>query len=149
MTRFLQTVLLLALMAGLLVAAGCGDKNQNSPPTTANEETPPPKIRQIMRKMNQGKQALLPSVGRELAADEPPWDEITGQVKEVVQLSDELGKYDPPKGDKDSWLQETKVFTDKAAELERAVQARDRDKAKAAHKKLEESCNSCHKAHRP
>jgi cytochrome c556 len=140
-------VLLAALVAGVLVAAGCGDKGKNNSPTSATDETPS-KIRQIMNKINEGNQAILPRVGSELAEENPPWDAIGVQVKELVQLSDELGKYDPPTGDKESWQQQTKAFTDNTAELERAARARDRDKARAAHKKLEESCASCHKAHR-
>jgi hypothetical protein len=151
MTRFLPTVGLLALVSILLTVTGCGDRSKDNPPPAANNAEGASKTKQIMIKMNGGKTPLLPKVGKELDSGDPPWNTLDGEVKELVQLSNDLGQSDPPKGSKESWQQQTKTLTDNAAELERAVQARDRDRAKAAQKKMAapDSCQPCHREHRP
>jgi hypothetical protein len=148
MTRFLHTFLALVLLAALLAAGCSSDKGKDTRPTTPNEE-PPSKIRQVMKKMNDPKQGLLPAVGAELAADEPPWDKLGGQARDLVRMSDDLGQNDPPKGSKESWQQQTKALADLAAELDRAVQSRDRDKAKTAQENMTRSCKACHREHKP
>jgi hypothetical protein len=77
-----------------------------------------------------------------------PWDTIQPQTKEYVELATSMSKYDPPKGEKDSWLKHTESFTKSATDLEQAAQAKNADSAKAAHQVLTNSCKACHQGHR-
>jgi mono/diheme cytochrome c family protein len=101
-----------------------------------------------MNKLTKGPQSLTMVIGGELKSDQPPWDTIGPQAKEFAQLAGTMGKYDPPKGDKESWERLTTAYADSAAALERAAQAKDREAALAAHKALAGSCQACHMQHR-
>jgi hypothetical protein len=141
----------LALLAAIGVAAGCGTKDQpgNPPPGGPKDGGGgSPDIRRIMDRLGKGPQALTAAIGEELKSDEPPWDDLQGQAKEYARLTAELGRYDPPRGDKESWQQRTGDYAEAAAALDRAAQARDRDAAKEAHGRLNRSCAACHREHR-
>lgn len=105
-------------------------------------------IGEIMAKLTKGPQSLTSVIGVELNEETPPWDKIQPQAKEYVQLAGSMSKYDPPKGDKESWLKMTTAFTQSATNLEHAAEAKDSQAAKAAHTALKNSCQSCHQAHR-
>ena len=107
-----------------------------------------PGIRQIMGKLAKGPNSLTPLIGNELQQDPPPWDTIQGQAKEYAQSAAELGKYDPPKGAKESWAKLTAAFAESGAELERAAMAKDKEAARLSHDQLKNSCNACHQEHR-
>jgi hypothetical protein len=107
-----------------------------------------PGIRQIMVKLAKGPNSLTPVIGNELQQDPPPWDTIQGQAKEYAQSAAELGKYDPPKGAKESWAKLTAAFAESGAELERAAMAKDKEAARLSHDQLKNSCNACHQEHR-
>jgi hypothetical protein len=107
-----------------------------------------PGIRQIMVKLAKGPNALTSVIGNELQQDPPPWDTIQGQAKEYAQSAAELGKYDPPKGAKESWAKLTAAFAESGAELERAAMAKDKEAARLSHDQLKNSCNACHQEHR-
>jgi cytochrome c556 len=148
MTRVLRAVLTpLTLVAVLFVSVGCG-KQDNSGPTAGPGPGGPSKIKQIMMKVAKGPQALTPLIGKELEADPPDWAALQPQAKEYAELASDLGKIDAPRGSKESWQTHTESYAAAAADLERAAEAKDRDKAKAAHSRLGESCKSCHDDHR-
>jgi hypothetical protein len=107
-----------------------------------------PEIKQIMVRLTKGPNSLTPVIGNELKSATPPWDSIQGQTKEYAQLAADMGKYDPPKGDKDSWAKLSAAYAGLATDLDRAAQARDKDAALAAHGQITNSCNSCHRQHR-
>lgn len=102
----------------------------------------------IMVKLTKGPQSIHSVIGKELNESPTPWDSIQTQTKEYVQLASSMGQYPPPKGDKDSWQKQTTSFVKSATDLEHAAQAKDTNGARAAHKTLTTSCNSCHQAHR-
>ena len=93
-------------------------------------------------------QSLTKTIGNELKTEPTPWDAIQPQAKEYAQLASSLSKYDPPKGDKDSWTKLTGAFSKSATALEQAADAKDKTAALAAHQMLETSCKACHDAHR-
>lgn len=105
-------------------------------------------IADIMAKLTKGPQSLNNVIGRELNESTPPWDAIQPQTKEFVQLASSMSKYDPPKGEKDSWQKKTAEFAKSATDLDQAAKAKNIDAARAAHHALGESCKSCHQAHR-
>jgi len=109
---------------------------------------PPSQSKQIMAKIGKPPQGLTMVIGKELQGEQPAWDTLQPQAKEYAELAVALGKCDPPKGSKESWAKYTGDFAEMATALETAAQEKDREKAKAAHAKLEKSCKECHTAHR-
>jgi hypothetical protein len=101
-----------------------------------------------MNKLTKGPGSLTPAIGNELKANPIPWETIQGQTKEFVALAAALEKNDPPRGSKDSWAKFTADYSEAAAELDRAAQAKESDAARAAHETLGNSCTSCHREHR-
>jgi hypothetical protein len=161
MTRLWRSRTLLPVwLIVLLAAGGCSEgdnENQvNEPPPGAGGGPPggggpgggAPGIRQIMAKLGRGPNALTPVIGNALQQDPPPWDTIQGQAKEYAQSAAELGKFDPPKGAKESWVKLTAAFADSGAELEKAAIAKDKEAARLSHDQLKNSCNACHQEHR-
>jgi cytochrome c556 len=107
----------------------------------------PHAIKEIMNKLNKPG-AIGPNLGKDLKEDDLDWDEIQRETKEYAQYAEELGKNDPPKGDKGSWSSLTKAYADNAKQMDFSAQQKDRKGTLAAHQKLMDSCMSCHKAHR-
>ena len=107
-----------------------------------------PKLKAIMEKVGKGPQALQGSLSGALKQAEPAWDTIQPKTKEYAELTAELGKHDPPKGDKESWGKLSLAFADSAAELDKAAQAKDKAKAVGAIDGLQNSCMGCHRQHR-
>jgi cytochrome c556 len=120
----------LVLLAGLAVAAD-------------------PTIKEIMTKAHKEGSGLLADVGKALREDEPDWDDIQKETKELVELGTALGKNDPPKGEKDSWERQTKGYLDKVKTLQAAAERKDKPASQAAFTKVRTSCGACHMAHRP
>ena len=105
-------------------------------------------IGEIMGKLTRGPQSLNSLIGEELKADDPEWDKLASQSKDYVAMTRQMAKYDPPRGDKESWEKHTSAFAEAAAALEKAAGAKDKEAALSAHKTLANSCNACHQAHR-
>jgi hypothetical protein len=152
MTRSLRAVITpLTLAAVGLLFVGCGKQDSGglaAGPGPGGPGGPQSKIKQIMFKIGKGKQALTPLIGQELEADPPDWATLQPQAKEYAELASDLGKTEAPRGTKESWQSHTGDYAAAATDLEHAAEAKDRDKAKAAHSRLAESCMSCHKDHR-
>jgi hypothetical protein len=85
----------------------------------------------------------------ELKEDPTPWDKIQPQAKEYAELTASLKEYDPPKGDKDSWVKLTSAFAHSAEDLNKAAQAKNKTDADKASAILNQSCMACHREHRP
>jgi hypothetical protein len=150
-------------LAALMMVGGCGEgdgkfQEAESPPGGAGGMPGgggpggggpgSPGIKQIMNKLTKGPNSLTPVIGNELGQNPPPWETIQGHTKEYSQSASELGKYDPPKGAKESWIKFTAAFAESAAELDKAAIAKDKETAKVAHDQLKNSCNACHQEHR-
>lgn len=120
----------LALLAGLAVAAD-------------------PTIKEIMTRAHKGSKSLLTNMAGELKEDEPDWNDVQKDSKELVELGTSLGKNKPPKGDQANWDRLTRDYLSTAKALEAAAQSKDKPAAQASIKKLRDSCMACHRAHRP
>jgi cytochrome c556 len=91
---------------------------------------------------------LQKSLTNSLKQDAPAWDTIQPQAAEYSKLASELGTHEPTRGDKDSWSKLTLSFAETAGELDKAAQAKEKDKAVSAIDELGSSCMSCHRQHR-
>jgi cytochrome c556 len=110
-----------------------------------------PTIKEIMEKAHKGtkqSQALLTQVRNELKKDDPNWEKVQKQAKELVSLGTSLGKNEPPRGDKESWEKLTAAYVANAKKLEAGAEEKDQAAARAAVAKLGGSCRSCHMAHK-
>lgn len=149
---------LLSFFAAVLSLVGCGDENTNEPlaglPKGASGAAPGgtpasnPRLKAIMEKVGKGPQALQGSLSGALKQGEPSWDSIQPKTKEYATLAADLGKHDPPKGDKASWAKLSQTFADSAAVLDKAALAREKEQAVAALDSLGSSCMACHRQHR-
>jgi cytochrome c556 len=149
-----------ALLFVLLAFSGCGDDNPNEIATnpTPNEPgtggPPPggppsnPKVKAIMSVIGKRPKDLQKSLTNSLKQDAPAWDTIEPQAAEYSKLAAELGTLEPTRGDKDSWSKLTLAFAETASELDKAAQAKEKDKAVSAIDELGNSCMSCHRQHR-
>jgi len=145
-------------LAALSLSGGCGENSADGPggpsvppgPTGPPMASPPgsPGIKQIMAKLAKGPNSLTPVLGNALKAEPPAWETIQPQTKEFAQLAAELGRYDPPKGSKESWSKLTMAYAESASALDGAARAKDKKAALAAHAQLARSCMSCHQEHR-
>jgi hypothetical protein len=133
---------LLALCGGLTLSLWIS--------TALAQNGKPPTVKEVMKKINYRDTALTPTVGKELRADPPNWDEVQRDARLLMTYVEALAKNDPPQGDKASWEQMTRAYIQGARELDAAAQKKDRSAAQAAHAKIANPahCNSCHKVHR-
>jgi cytochrome c556 len=111
-----------------------------------NETTP--SVKQIMAKLHKGANAPLGKLKGELKAQQPDWDDIQKQAKQIVLTSAALVKNEPPKGDPASWKKLCDAYYQDAKALEDAAGAKDLAAAKTAHGRLSASCKGCHSAHK-
>jgi hypothetical protein len=150
MTRGLRRRVVLASSLAVLFLCGACNKAKDQAESGPAGVGPGPStpIKEIMTKLTKGPGSLTPVISQELNTDPPPWDTIQTQTKEFAQLAASMGKYDPPKGSKDSWATLTSAYSEAAASLDKAAQAKDKNAALEAHKTLANSCMSCHQAHR-
>jgi hypothetical protein len=151
---------LLSCLALIVSLYGCTDENANEPqPGLAKGGAGPrpgggpavasnPQLKAVMEKVGKGPQSLQSSLGAALKQGEPAWDTIQPKTKEYAALTADLPKYDPPRGDKESWKKLSQAFAESAAELDKASQAREKDTTVAALDALGSSCMACHRQHR-
>ena len=102
-----------------------------------------------MTKAHKGGDSLIEKLGKELKDDEPKWDDIQKQTKDLVDLGTALGKNKPPKGEQESWDKLTKKYLDEAKVLDEAAKKKDKSAAADAQKTLKTYCADCHKEHKP
>lgn len=137
MLRFSRFALGLALLAVLAVTL----------PSSA-EDDKDPSIKEIMNKAHKGGDAILTKLGKDLAAKEPDWEDVTKLSKELASLGAALGKNKPPRGEQESWDKLTKEYQDTIKSLLAAADKKEQKDAIAAQKKLMGSCMGCHKLHK-
>ena len=112
-------------------------------------ETTKPTIKQLMKKLNSGPESLLPRIAKAIKSQEPDWQNIQQNSKQLAELAAGLSELTPPLGDKESWDRLARAYVDNAKTLDIAAKKKDRPGARAAHAKLGGSCKACHDAHRP
>ena len=108
----------------------------------------PASIKDIMIKAHKPGKSLLANIMGELREDEPDWNDVQKDSKDLVQLGGALGKFTPPKGDQASWNRLTTAYVANAQALEAAAESKNKSAAQTALKQLQGSCRACHQAHR-
>jgi predicted TIM-barrel fold metal-dependent hydrolase len=111
----------------------------------------PPPFLKVMEDNFSGKKNVHKAVKRQIDADATDWGELARLMKQYATAAGYVGahaKTKPEKGDDKSWAKLTAQFAGQAKELEAAVTAKDKEKAKATLEKLNETCEACHEAHR-
>jgi hypothetical protein len=129
--------LALALLMGFAALGTSADKEKD------------PTIKEIMTKAHKGGDSLIEKLGKELKADEPKWDDIQKQSKELVDLGTALGKNKPPQGGQESWDKLTKKYLDEAKVLDEAAKKKNKTATADAQMTLKTYCADCHKVHKP
>jgi hypothetical protein len=105
-------------------------------------------IDEIMKKAyNKGK-GLLGQLNKDLTAKETPWEGMKKKSEDLVKYISANEANKPPKGEASSWAKLTKKATEEAKKVSAAVEKKDLEAAKAAHKYLMNSCKECHDAHK-
>jgi cytochrome c556 len=107
-----------------------------------------PTIKDIMARAHKGSKSLLGTINTELKQDEPDWNDVQKDSKELLDLGKSLGKNEPPRGDKESWDRLTKAYEASAEALQSAAESKNQQAAKTALGKIQGSCKACHMAHR-
>ena len=106
-------------------------------------------IRQAMMRMfGRNPQALRSSLEANLKADAPAWDAIQTGTAELVKLSGDVAKANPPKGSKESWNKLTGGLITTAKDLDKAARAKDLAGVRTADESIGEMCNACHEQHK-
>jgi ABC-type phosphate/phosphonate transport system substrate-binding protein len=153
-----RLLVLSAMLLALLALSACNnareEDHQQGPPKGMKgfgkiEADEPGPIHGIMVKLGKGPQSLMLSVGQELSVDPLPWEKLQSQQKEIKVLIAPLAKLDPPQGSKESWAKLTSKLSDSVGLLDKAVLAKDKEAAVAAHKAMSGICAECHREHRP
>jgi cytochrome c556 len=114
----------------------------------APKETPPT-IRDVMKKLNRGPGSITPTLQQDLKDDDPDWEAIQEQTAEYVKLSAALTKNKPTKGEAASWEKLAQAYSAEARALDAAAKRKNKQTASAVLKRINSSCNACHKAHKP
>jgi hypothetical protein len=140
MSRSVALVGFLALQAGVFLVG----------PALLRADDPPPFLK-VMEDNFSGKKNVHKAIKKAIDADSTDWGEVDKLMKKYAAAARNVGahaKDKPEKGDDKSWAKLTVQFAGQAKELEAAVAAKDKEKAKATLEKLNDTCETCHEAHR-
>ena len=105
-------------------------------------------IREVMVRLNKGRDSVNESVGRKLRENPVQWPELTPLTQEYATLTESLTHYSPDLGGPQSWAKLTHSFADDAKALDAAATKHDRSASLSAYHRLGASCKPCHDAHR-
>ena len=116
--------------------------------TAAAQGERTPSIMALMHKQYDVSRAPFVVVRKELASETPDWDKVQAATRSFATLAAALKKNTPRRGDQASWAKLTDLHLADARALDEAAAARDREGARAIHRRLAASCKACHDAHR-
>jgi cytochrome c556 len=94
------------------------------------------------------KGGLRHQINTEVNKDKPDWSTVQKKSKEFQELCDKLSHEKPPKGEAESWKSHTQTMLAEAQSLVDFAGKKDQAQTKVTVKKINESCKSCHDAHR-
>jgi cytochrome c556 len=124
--RLILAAVVLAVLAGGTVWLRAEEKK----PTKAD-------IKELMAKTHKGEDSPLGKLGKELKADEPSWDEVQKQVKELNTMAHALA-------DCDDTSKRAGNFQKSVTALDAAATKKDKAAAVEARQMLVKSCSACH-----
>jgi cytochrome c556 len=117
-------------------------------PTTADEKTDAPSVKDIMTKAHKGADSLLGKLKSEVKEGEPDWPTVQKQTKELIRLGDSLAKAKPPRGDDESWKDNTAGYQAAVKKLDTAAADKNQEATQGSLNRLATTCVKCHKAHK-
>lgn len=114
----------------------------NAPEREGNQS-----VRSVMIRLFRGPESLGNIIKGELEGD-PDWDSLRGHSREYLELATTMAAQNAPRGSKESWTALTASFSDAARDLDKSVQAKNKESAMTAYESLSSSCMACHREHR-
>jgi hypothetical protein len=108
-----------------------------------------PSIRAVMHKQYTVSRSPFKAIKKELDAPSPDWEKVREAAERFGALAADLPKNTPLRGSPESWRLLVGRHLDDARAMRDAAEARDPETLRAAHRRVADSCNACHQAHRP
>ncbi len=118
----------------MLAGGGVWLRAEEKKPTRAN-------IKELMAKTHKGADSPLGKLSKELKAEEPSWDEVRKQVKELNRMASALVNSDDGRSAGD--------YQKSVTALDAAAAKKDKAAAAEARQMLFKSCGNCHYGHAP
>jgi cytochrome c556 len=141
-----------AFLIGVLIAAACfyldADTMKRVFGTPHPKPGDVPPVKDVMVRGFRGEYSPIGKIGKELALEPVPWNEVSSNAGELHQLARKLATLQPNKGSPESWRQHTDEVIAWSESLQAAAQRKDVDTARMVQKQLADSCKECHEAHR-
>jgi cytochrome c556 len=109
----------------------------------------PASVEFVMKKLFAGKSAANNTLKAAAKSESPDWTKVKEASDLFSKYVPDLGKNEPPQGDKASWAKLTKGLADQTKTLASAVDKKDAEQLKATTKAIGGSCKACHATHRP
>ena len=107
-----------------------------------------PSIRALMHRQYTVSRAPLKIIRAQIDAQAPDWEKVQQAGETFVALAETLAKKTPRHGSEESWRHFIDQHTADARAMVDAAKARDLAPLRAAHRRIAESCKTCHTAHR-
>ncbi len=136
----------LMCVASVLVLLAVAGWASHSADAASDDETP--SIKKIMQVLHKGPKAALGTVKTSLKSDTPDWEKVVKDAETIAKYGAFMSKNDPPKGEKEDYDKLAKAYETNAKDLKSAAEKEDLKAARAASKKLGDSCKACHSAHK-
>jgi cytochrome c556 len=140
MRPFLSAASVLALLGFACLAAN---------PAGISDDDDDPSIKTVMEKLHKGAKSPLNNVKAALKGSSPDWETVREDTKLFKKYGEALPKHDPPRGKKQAYEKLAKAYAASAKSLDEAVERENLKGARDAFKKIQGSCTTCHKSHRP
>ena len=107
-----------------------------------------PSIRALMHRQYTVSRAPFKIIRTQMDAQDPDWEKVQQAGEKFVALAETLAKRTPRHGGEESWRHFLDQHMADAKLMADAAKARDPVPLRAAHRRIAESCKSCHDTHR-
>ena len=107
-----------------------------------------PSIRALMHRQYTVSRAPFKTIRVQMDAQDPDWEKVQQAGEKFVALAETLKERTPRHGGEESWRHFLDEHMADANAMTDAAKAHDVVPLRAAHRRIAESCDSCHEAHR-
>ena len=107
-----------------------------------------PSIRALMHRQYTVSRAPFKIIRAQMDAQDTDWEKVQQAGGKFVALAETLKERTPRHGGEESWRQFLVQHQADAKVMVDAAKARELSPLRAAHRRIAESCDSCHEAHR-
>jgi cytochrome c556 len=112
------------------------------------DDAKPESIEKIMEILHKGRKSALGTLKVALKSASPDWAVVKKESKTYAKTAAELPRFNPPKGDAESFKKLAKALAANGKTLEQSAAKEDLAGTKAAFGKISGSCMGCHEAHK-